>query len=250
MGEKRLRSREIASKMLKTRALVQHPSLRPYIPETRWYDPNALLEMLRKYGSVFIKPDKGGGGGGAIRLVLGKDGRVECRSLHSGSVRRMVETAQWVKRSLKPGKRYIMQRGVRLAKVDGRPFDIRIHLQKAGDWKVLGMCAKVAAPGKIVTNYCKGSQPMEVAKALAAACGNSERRAKLYAELHALSILIAKTLNTRFKGIQQLGIDAGIDENFRIWIFEVNTRPRFKMFRALKDRSTYRRIKAMHRLLV
>ena len=40
-----------------------------------------------------------------------------------------------------------------------------------------------------------------------------------------LTKLSTQMLENRFPGIGQLGFDYGIDQNGKIWIFEVNTRP-------------------------
>ena len=64
------RYQQIASKMLKTRVLQQDPFLRGTIPETLWYTRRNLEEMLERYGTVFVKPDKGGGGVGILRVEM------------------------------------------------------------------------------------------------------------------------------------------------------------------------------------
>ncbi|MBA4494075.1 YheC/YheD family protein [Paenactinomyces guangxiensis] len=236
---------QIASKALKTMVLQKNERIFPYLPETYWYHPAKLKQMLDEYEFVFIKPDKGGGGGGAIRIKKWSDYEIVCHTLYSRKVLASSEVAGWIEKRLKPGKRYIMQQGIRLMKVQGRPFDLRIHMQKVGkEWTFSGICAKLAAPGKIVTNYCKGGQPYEAYKALLEISSYNQKRAKeIFVELYYLSKEIAKTLNSRFTGLKELGIDAGIDEQLRIWIFEVNTRPNFKMFRDLPSLHMYRRIK-------
>jgi hypothetical protein len=158
---------QIASKTLKTWVLQKSEVIRAYLPETNWYHPETLNEMLDKYGSVFIKPDKGGGGKGAIRVQKRSGQIVECRSLYERNVLPPTQIRDWIERRLNPTKKYIIQQGIYLATVKGRPFDLRILLQKPDkEWEVNGICAKLAAPGKIVTNYCKGAQPYEAYKAL------------------------------------------------------------------------------------
>jgi hypothetical protein len=240
---------QIASKALKTAVLRKSERTRPYLPVTEWYDPSALFLMLNRFRSVFIKPDKGGGGAGAIRLNLRPDGDIEAKTLYSQNRLSRGELIKWLERRFQPKKRYIMQQGITLAQVKGRPFDIRVHLQKPSkEWKVSGFCAKLAAPGKIVTNHCRGGKPYDAYQALVEAAGGKARRAReVYQELYFLSKEIARTLNSRFTGLKELGIDAGVDEALKIWIFEVNTRPDFKMFRYLEDMNAYRTIKKIHR---
>lgn len=243
---------QIASKALKTMILQKNERIRPYMPDTRWYRSEYLHPMLERYRSVFIKPDKGGGGAGAIRITKWDRDEVECRTLYGKKNMRLAAVTSWLEKKLNPKKRYIMQQAIRLAGVKGHPFDLRILMQKPGhDWKITGICAKLAAPGKIVTNYCKGGKPYAASKALLEVTSFDNQRAKeLFVELYYLSKEIAKTLNDRFTGLKELGIDVGIDEQLRIWIFEVNTRPNFKMFRELKDLQMYRQIKKIHRQIV
>jgi hypothetical protein len=147
MRKRGLGNREIASKMLKTWAIAQNPVLRKHIPETRWYRPEVLGDMLSRHGSVFLKPDKGGGGGGAIRLRILGSGNVEIKTLKRSGVLKPEDSIRRVEQCMIPGKKYIIQQGIRLATVEGRPFDIRVHLQKVRDkWLVLGMCARWPLP--------------------------------------------------------------------------------------------------------
>ena len=60
--------RQIASKGLKHVVMWQHPHLRSCLPETIWYSEENIKKMLKQSPSVFVKPDKGGGGSGIIRV--------------------------------------------------------------------------------------------------------------------------------------------------------------------------------------
>ena len=65
--------RQLASKWLKTEALLSDARVAGYIPRTRVYSAQSLLGMLQKYGNVVIKPVVGGGGYGVIKVF--RDGR-------------------------------------------------------------------------------------------------------------------------------------------------------------------------------
>jgi len=248
---KRRPYQQIASKAVKTKVLMENERILPYLPETKWYHRRELMNMLQKHGAVFIKPDKGGGGRGAIKVAL-HGNAVECQDLFRRKILPKSEAISWVESRLQPGKKYIMQQAIRLATISKRPFDLRVLIQKPeSDWKISGICAKVAAPGKIVTNFCKGGRPLEAEKALAIITHPEKSKAKaLLAELTSLSKEIAKTLNQRFTGLKELGVDAGVDRQGRIWIFEVNTRPNFKMFRVLPNKKIYRKICDYHHQIV
>lgn len=60
--------RELASKLLKTAALLSDSRVAGYIPRTREYSAAGLSAMLGRYGNVVIKPVVGGGGYGVIKV--------------------------------------------------------------------------------------------------------------------------------------------------------------------------------------
>src|SRR5690606_17398085 len=225
------RYQQIASKMLKTRVLQQDPFLRRMIPETLWYTPANLAEMLERYDTVYVKPDKGGGGVGILRIEKQEAGRyricfrTRCKAVDRRRLSAVVESC------FSPGKRYLIQQGIQLMLYRGSPFDLRILLQKPHRrWIVSGMVAKVAASGRLVTNSSAGGHPRPVEAALARVARDRLGRERLSRELHHMAERVAVVLNERCPGLRELGIDVGGDQEGRLRIFEVNTRPQFKMF--------------------
>lgn len=248
----KVRYQQIASKLLKTAVIRRDPALAEYIPETRWYSKDTLAEMLAKYSTVYLKPDKGTGGGGIIRLRRLNNNCVEYKDLYRRRVVPFYQLVRVLERRLTPNRRYLIQKGISLASIQGCPFDIRVFLQKPQrKWLISGIAAKIAKPGKIVTNYCKGGQPCDIFKALyLATAKNQEIAKKIFVELYYISKEIAKILNKRFLGLRELGIDLGIDKQNRIWIFEVNTNPNFQLFKKIGNREMYHCIRRRHRQFV
>ena len=116
---------------------------------------------------------------------------------------------------------------------------------------ISGIAAKIAKPGKIVTNYCKGGQPYDVFKALYLATSkNHEKAKKIFIEIYYISKEIAKILNRRFSGLRELGIDVGVDKQYNIWVFEVNTHPNFQLFRRIGNQEMYHCIRKRHKQFV
>jgi glutathione synthase/RimK-type ligase-like ATP-grasp enzyme len=240
---------QIASKGLKTIILERDKWMKAYIPKTVWYRDERLLNMLDTFGTVFVKPDKGGGGVGIIRVRKEKNGLVECKSLKHHKLVKKERVIALIHTYLKSDKRYLIQQGISLAKINGRPFDIRLMLQRIDrDWELTGIAAKIAAPGKIVTNFCKGGKPYTAKDAVEKVCPKDAP--KKMEELRKLAYRVAEVLSERFTGLRELGIDAGIDNNGNIWIFEVNTRPTYEMFRKLKNLKMYYNIRRKRKLIV
>lgn len=239
--------RQIASKGLKTRVMEQHPLLRSHLPRTVWFSIDSLKRMLREYPTVFVKPDKGGGGAGIVR-IRERSGNYEvcfrqvCRTLEGATLPFTVE------KLLSPGRKYLLQQGIDLATVQSRPFDIRVLLQKPNRWTVSGMVAKVAGKGQFLTNHSQGGRPLQLEQALKKV-DLPKKPERLKRVLERVSLLAAEVLEARFPGIKELGIDVGLDQQGKLWIFEVNTRPRFQMFRKIGRPEIYRRILMVHRRL-
>lgn len=235
---------QIASKMIKTLVIKKNMKIVPYIPDTYWYTAENVRKILDRYGSAFLKPDKGDGGGGAIKLVRQSNGKILCKTFAVEEIVNPIQVSSWVVKRILANQKYIVQQGIDLAQVKGRPFDIRIHLQKPESrWIISGTCAKVAPVGRIVTNHCQGSTPQSLDSVILQICSYDSAKAKrIIEELHTISYDISQTLNNQFKGLKELGVDIGIDKQLKIWIFEVNTRPCPNMFKELSDVSMYQKI--------
>lgn len=243
---------QIASKWLKTIVLYSNEQLSRYIPETKRWQPDIFFHMLSRYHTVFLKPDKGGGGFGIISVEALDDRAYEVRY---GTTRQTIHDKQTLlallKRRTSPNRRYLIQRGIPLATVGGRPFDIRIIVQRPNnDWRVMGMAAKVAAKEKIVTNRSSGGIALTVNEALRHSFHWDKKR--IYAAeqlLTWIALETAHTLTKRFPRLRILGLDVGIDRYGHPWIFEVNTRPQFQLFRQI-DFRRYRHIIAIQRKII
>lgn len=249
---RKLAFQQIASKWLKTNIMLQDGELKPYIPQTVWWQPHDLFGMLKQHEVVYLKPDKGGGGIGIIRIEQTEPRVYEVRYMtkrqHIVGKRALVS---FLNRRMRPDKRYLIQQGIRLARVAGRPFDIRVLVQKPRHhWVFMGMAAKVAAKEKIVTNRANGGMALSVPKVLRAGLGWSWPQIRHVEQLlESIALQTASTLSKRFSGLRVLGLDIGIDEQGNVWIFEVNTRPQFHLFQQI-DPARYRMIIRNQRLIV
>jgi len=216
--------RQLASKWLKTEALLSDSRVAGYIPRTRGYSGAALLNMLRHYGNVVIKPVVGGGGHGVIKVFQ-----------HSGGFgftymdrTRMYRDFSSMKRALdivKVKRKYLIQKGISLAKINGRPIDYRVKVVKNGEvWEFRSMVGRVARPGLFVTNLCKGGSMLSCREGLRRSLPKVNASAKK-AEMRRLTRTCIEIMERHFPGIGELGFDYAVDQFGKIWILEVNTRP-------------------------
>ncbi|WP_039833757.1 YheC/YheD family protein [Paenibacillus sonchi] len=217
--------RQLASKWLKTEALLSDPRVAGYIPRTMEYSAAGLLGMLGKYGTVVIKPVVGGGGFGVIKVFRNSRG-YGFTHMHST---RMYRDFSSMKRALdlfKAKRKYLMQQGISLARIGGRPIDYRVKVAKNGaHWEFRSMVGRVARPGLFVTNLCKGGTMLSCREGLRISLPRVRTSAKK-AEMRSLTLICIEVLERHFPGIGVLGFDYAVDGRGKIWILEVNTRPK------------------------
>ncbi|AHV98770.1 YheC/YheD family protein [Paenibacillus sabinae] len=216
--------RQLASKWLKTKALLSDGRIAGYIPRTVPYSNSALRSMLGRFGNVVIKPIVGGGGYGVIKVF--RDGRGYGFTYMAKT--RMYRdfagmTAALKKVRVKRG--YLIQQGISLARIAGRPIDYRVKVVKNGEhWEFRSMVGRLARPGLFVTNLCKGGSMLTCREGLRRSLPRINSSAKRK-EMRNLTLTCIQVMERHFPGIGELGFDYAVDRSGRIWILEVNTRP-------------------------
>lgn len=217
--------RMLSSKWAKTAALLSNPAIVPHIPPTRLYSEENLAVMLEQHGMVVIKPVHGTGGAGIIKISRADNGY----SYTINTVTRRAASIAAIHRAVKPlqkGRAYLIQKGIQLATVGGRPIDYRVKVVKnRGSWEFRSMVGRIARAGLFVTNLCRGGRMVTSAYGISRSLPNLSVAAKKQ-EMRNLTLMSVAAMESKFPGVGQLGFDYGLDRSGKIWIFEVNTRPK------------------------
>ncbi|QQZ59341.1 YheC/YheD family protein [Paenibacillus sonchi] len=233
----------VQSKWVKTKLLLRSNAVRPFIPDTRKFSRRNLEEMIRSYGMVYVKPERGTYGNGVIRAERGE---------HKGYTYQYEETVRHFDtfeafhKSLaqKTGKRsYLIQKGIHLLKHNRRRFDIRVMVQLSpkGVWEATGIIGRLGHPRKIVTNYHSGGRPMAIETLLSTHL-TRQQLAHLTGELDLLGTRMAAHMQKTYPRIRKIGVDVGLDRSLTPWVIEVNMNPDPYIFNQLKDKSMYRKV--------
>ncbi|MEK3686023.1 YheC/YheD family protein [Paenibacillus sp. FSL R10-2736] len=242
----------ISNKLTKTRVLAEKPELKRHIPDTRRMSRSVLHAMLQKYQMVYIKPCCGSLGEGVIRVEQrtpasrgssgGRDSVVTQKCTYRYQAGTRVSTFADYDKAYQAimeetgGKSYLVQKGIRLLTYGGRPFDIRVMVQRnpQGKWEATGAAGRVAHPQKVVTNGSQGGTIYPVEELLGVHT-SLKKHSALITQMNELGVKSAIQLSTAYPALNEIGVDFALDRRLSPWILEVNTAPDPCPFTKLKD---------------
>ena len=233
----------VRSKWRRHLGLVGNRLLRRHIPATQLLNARSLATSLNHYQVVFVKPVYGSFGNRIMRIARRKDGyavQQESRISHVPKQRIARTVFQHTR-----GHGFMLQKGVSLLHVGGRPVDFRVLLLRPNrEWEVMGIMGKVATGRRIVTNFNHGGQAVQFRAILRKTGYSQSTIQRLEQQMKRISISAAQQFRKRYPQCRRLGIDIAIDQRQQLWILEVNTNPFFNLFRHHEDKGLYGRIRA------
>lgn len=240
-------SRNIRGKLRVCNYLLKDADLRQYVPRTVSFSRSNLQMMTDAYSSIYVKPDIGSLGIGICKIKRkGKKYEVKAvegkrqRETHYNNFSGLYQKIS----SLNQG-RLIIQQGIKLDRVNGRPYDIRAMVQRkpGGKWVCTGYMVKVGAAKKIVTNYYQGGTIYTLGKLHKQLGLSANEASRRESKLSTASLQIARTLSRKQPGMNEMGIDFARDTSGSLWVLEVNSNhPQFHPLRRL-DPDAYRKMK-------
>jgi hypothetical protein len=243
----------VKSKSLVAYVLQCHPETKGYLPDTEILYRDTLHGMVRKYKKVYLKPDRGRKSRGVLQVEQTNTGSYRLRRSHQRSEMNFKSlSALWSKvRDLTSDTRYVIQQGINSVTKDQRYFDLRCHaLRVDGKWVVGGICARVGAPGHIVTTSHIGGTPTLVETLFTDLLGYSKKEQKQVMEkLHDCILQTVKVVSPIYPKNWEFAVDIGLDTKKNVWIYEVNNQPLIQgNFRLLPDKTLSRRIESLRKI--
>lgn len=205
-----------------------------HVPKTRRLrSSKTLIAMLKHHDSLYLKPENGKAGKGIMRLKYRADVSLPYRlQIQSGKKNTTYKAASmdrlWARINREKGiSQYIVQQAIGLATHRGRPFDLRVLLQKNGRgiWAVTGIGARLAGARSITTHVPRGGSIEEPESMLEGTFG-TERASAILKNIPTTALLIARQIE-RASGamLGEMSMDLGVDEEGSLWFFEANSRP-------------------------
>ncbi|NOU92388.1 YheC/YheD family protein [Paenibacillus sp. LMG 31456] len=223
--------------------------IRTYLPPTSVLNRTSFYRFMRRYHSVYIKPNMSHMGKGIIKAWSENKKYQLIKVKGKTQSYRTLETTFNAIQAQTSASLHIVQKTINLAKINNRPFDIRVMMMRNSQnhWQYAGMLAKVSGRSSVITNVNRGGgYALPIEKALSESlCLSKNKQQKIIQELIRLSYCICKRFNY-YKYSSQIGIDFAVDQHQKIWIIEVNFDfPSHSLFDKLTDKTMYREIKKL-----
>ncbi|GAX89811.1 YheC/YheD family protein [Effusibacillus lacus] len=218
------------------------------LPATAVLNGSSLERFINKYDAVFIKPNGAHRGEGIVKVWKTRDGFAFVRERGEPKVAASLDVLSEAVREARPQKKYVIQRAVDLAEVDGLPYDFRVMMMRSplGRWQYVGMLARVAHKDCVITNARRGHGMVIPAEDALERSFKKENVESMKRQLIETSHKICNRLDRyKYKRYWKVGVDLAFDKNGRLWMLEANTWPGISAFRKLEDKATYKKIKAM-----
>jgi hypothetical protein len=194
------------------------------IPSEELKGIQTMFLYLDTYKSIIIKPAYGAKGEGVIFLEK-KDSNFLVKNLESEHHFFREDLENFMDELLLQNETYLVQPFIQSITQQGLPFDFRLHVQKDGQgkWVLTTMYPRIANKG-VISNLSSGGYTSISTKFLNEQFSKEYYNVKRYLEVFAIQF--ANHFDSLYEDpLDELGIDVGIDENRKIWIYEVNWRP-------------------------
>ena len=211
--------------------LTKEDHLLTHLPETLLFTETNFLELLNKHSSLFIKPIHGSQGRKILHLY--KEGQSFIVKVSTGtqsddfmSFSNVEHFFKWFSRFRK-NSTYIIQQGIPLLLYKNRHIDFRVlcHKNLYNTWKVTSVVARISGEKQFVANIARGGETYKPMKALTELFERNVAIQKLVL-MKELAKDIAAVISENTDGLTgELGLDIGVDQDGKLWLIEVNSKP-------------------------
>lgn len=215
--------------------------LQSHVPMTVKYSKENLQQAMKKHQGLFLKPVSSSVGEGIMKLtkVSSKNSALWRLQWAKNQSKRLnpAEVMAVVNHRIR-GRSYLIQETIPLAQYKGRPYDLRVSVQRSsyGNWQVTGIVGKVAPAGGHVTNVARGGKVVKCETLLRSSGFNVEAHKK---EIRRVSLGIAEYLGKRLPHLADVGLDIGVDRKGHIKFIEMNGRDQRYAFKKAGMSSTF-----------
>lgn len=216
------------NKWVMHKILMNNTLINKYLPKTVLFSGiNSLVNMLREFPCVYLKPIGRSLGLGIIRILRENENKYKAEYRLKKVNHSISGSLDDILVKLRPimGKwTYIVQQGIPLASYKGSIFDIRVCMQKdeTGDWSAPRWMIRSAKAENVVTNIAAGGRGLQVEYVISKLF--EEKSSLIIEEIKNAGLQISKIIEKSFTGIADIGIDLGITKDGKLYFIEANLR--------------------------
>ncbi|MCF8565003.1 YheC/YheD family protein [Alicyclobacillus tolerans] len=219
------------------------------LPVTQGLSGSSLGVMLKKFRKVYVKPIDSWGGN-FVSVVAFESGKYSwTMQQHS---QQQYPTLSKLMQDLSAAYAHqicIVQQAAPLLGYQGRPFDIRVHMQRNTDdsWIYAGALVRAGGAKSIVSNVgISDGAVLPLENVLLAVLAKPKAR-RIPVKLENIGYSIAGLLDN-YRDFNEIGIDLGVDRDGQLWLIEVNTddalgAPSHEIFADLPDPTIYKQLR-------
>ncbi|NUK28640.1 YheC/YheD family protein [Parageobacillus sp. VR-IP] len=195
--------------------LVKNERLRAHLPHTVPVQHiDDIQNMLKTYGSVYMKPNDGAKGKGIFRLTASLLPNTILYEHINGkkTLASLDELAP-----LLAATRYIAQQAIDADTWNGQRYDLRVLVHyKHGRYIISGIGVRLAQTQQLTTHVLNGGTILPY----------SEVRERVdEKELHSLLDACGKEISGRFGFVGEFSADIGVGKDGTLYVYELNAKP-------------------------
>ncbi|MFJ7699715.1 YheC/YheD family protein [Lysinibacillus fusiformis] len=199
------------------------------IPSEIVKDADVFHKFINYYKRVVFKPIDGRKGKGIYFITKAGSKNFEVKKDSTNTIYSKPQLDALLKEQLASGT-FIMQPYIQSITKSGQVYDFRLHVQKNGEgkWVVTTVYPRIAPNGSIIPNINNGGFTNYLDPFLEQEF--KEEAYNIRRMLEHFSLALAHHLDEiqmeKFgEVIDEIGIDVGLDQQQKIWMYEVNWRP-------------------------
>lgn len=199
------------------------------IPSEIVKDVDVFHKFINYYKKVVFKPIDGRKGKGIYFITKAGTKHFEVRKDSTNTTYSKPQLDALLKEQLVAGT-FIMQPYIQSITKSGQVYDFRLHVQKNGEgkWVVTTVYPRIAPNGSIIPNINNGGFTNYLDPFLEQEFKEEAYNIRRMLEHFSLALahhLDAIQMEKFGEVIDEIGIDVGLDQQQKIWMYEVNWRP-------------------------
>ena len=208
--------------------LSQINEVRKYLPYSVMYQEESdLRKFLKKNNEAYLKGVRGGRGRWIFRIRKKPEGKFEysyyVNKMFTGQAESWDDLVREIHKFFGERK-FIIQKGINLIKINDSKIDFRAELQRDGEGKIniIGVCARIGKSRSPITIH-SSAYPIEIFLKEFLYYPDITLK-ELMARVHRFLFTIYESLEKVYGTFGEIGIDFGIDQDGEIWFIEPNSK--------------------------